>query len=252
MMTSARARLGFALLSPLLLAACDKLGGGGAGAAASAQPEPPKATGATTAAAAPAGTAQPAKPSGPVGYPLGAVKTIPDNCSKPSVILATAPGTVGQDYNWPWTRQAMLANQQFRVVDGPPAGPMQVRFQAYDYSSAIAVVATCSDGATCNQLGAMYKAIVRSSAPQLFCGPVPGVSGEGRRIAMMDPGGPQASLPAKSDVIGQCARISACMIASDQSTPGNPGLECQKAPSNFKLTCASRYPCSEVLACIGK
>lgn len=59
-------------------------------------------------------------------------------------------------------------------------------------------------------------------------------------------------LPAASDTIARCSRLNACLIATDRSTPGDPFLECQKAPSGFKLDCASRYPCSEVLACAGK
>lgn len=50
------------------------------------------------------------------------------------------------------------------------------------------------------------------------------------------------------DVVDRCARIAACMIATDPSTPGDPpgdpGLDCQKAPSKFKLDWATREPCA--------
>jgi hypothetical protein len=206
----------------------------------------------TTASAAKAGAAPAAAATG--GYPLTAVKTIADNCTKASVIMATSPKstTPSDTPGWQWTRQAMLANQQFKIVDGDPVAPMQVKFSVYDNGTYSALVAACHDGATCNQLAAMYKAVVRSSTPQILCGPVPGMTGSPQRVDILAAGNPKASVPEKSDIIGLCARLSACMIATDQSTPGNPGLECQKAPHTFKTSCATRYPCSEVMSCVGK
>ena len=64
--------------------------------------------------------------------------------------------------------------------------------------------------------------------------------------------GPQQNLPAAGDVVAACARLDACKIATDRSTPGDPFVECQKAPSSFKTECARKYPCAEVMACLGK
>jgi hypothetical protein len=72
-------------------------------------------------------------------------------------------------------------------------------------------------------------------------GPAFGWSPDGRK-----------NLPSTSDKVAACARLNACMIATDRSTPGDPFLECQKAPGKFKTECADRYPCAEVLACAGK
>lgn len=72
----------------------------------------------------------------------------------------------------------------------------------------------------------------------------------GRGAATARATDPKQNLP--TDVIGKCARLSACMIATDRATPGDPFLECQKGPTSFKTDCATRYPCSEVLACAGK
>lgn len=186
------------------------------------------------------------------GYDLSAIKAIPDNCSSPKVLLATAPKSVGADYAWNTTRQAMLANQQFRVVMGAPAIPGQVSLNIYEYGgNAFGVVAVCNDGGTCNQLAAMYKAIVRTSNPQVVCGPLPGISASPVASFKWD-ANPTGNLPADKDVGALCARLDACMIATDRSTPGDPFVECQKAPSSFKTECARRYPCAEVMACMGK
>ena len=187
-----------------------------------------------------------------MGYPLTAIKALPDGCTTPSVILATAPSSVGSSYGWNITRQAFLANQQIKIVGGQPAAPGEVHLAPYDYTgNAYALVATCHDGATCNKVAAMYKGIVRSSNPQLTCGKVNGV-GASPIAAFSWNADPRQNLPAASDPVALCARLDACPIATDRSTPGDPFLECQKAPGKFKTACATRYPCAEVMACLGK
>jgi len=203
------------------------------------------ATPATTGAASPA-----------QGYSLDVIKPIADNCSSAKVILTSAPANADNKYSWTFTRQAMLANQQFNVTSGPPTGPGQVQFLQFEAGtkkpdgswSARSLIAFCADGGTCNQLAAMYKAVVRSSNPQLVCGQLSGSFGDSSPVSIQQ-GDPKADLPADGDVIGMCARLSACMIATDRSTAGDPGLECQKTPTKFKTACAKKYPCSEVLAC---
>lgn len=193
-----------------------------------------------------------AAPAPAKGYDLGAIKAIPDNCSSPSVILATAPKSVGPDYEWAISRQALLANQQFKVVGGAPGAPGEVSLAPYQYNdNAYALVARCQDGGTCNQLAAMYKAIVRSSNPQVICGTVQGIGGSPVGSFRWE-GTPQGNLPGEKETIAACARLSACQIATDRATGGDPFLECQKAPQKFKRECATRYPCAEVLACLGQ
>lgn len=247
-------------VSSLLAVACGNDG--------SAKPDPagtgaqppaprPQATGATPGggqfAASPAQTGSPATPAptSGKGYPRDGLRTIPDSCASPLALLATAPGSVGDDYAWPISRQALLANQQFKVVSGDPTVPGEVQLSTYKYNNtAYALVARCKDGGTCNDVAAMYKGIVRSSNPQLVCGKLNGLSSApvGRGFGWA--GDPKQNLP--TDVVGKCARLNACMIATDRSTPGDPFLECQKAPMKFKTECADRYPCAEVLACTGR
>lgn len=210
-------------------------------------------------AATPAKTADPAPqkvvPAIPpaAGYPLTDIKAIPDNCATPAALLATAPGSVGDNYAWNISRQALLANQQFRVTSGDPAAPGEVKLATYKYNdNAYALVATCKDGGTCNNLAAMYKAIVRSSHPQVVCGKVNGISSSPVGSGFGWSADAKQNLPNTSDKVAACARLNACQIATDRSTPGDPFLECQKAPGKFKTECADRYPCSEVLACMGK
>jgi len=231
--------------------------------AAGASVEGGKAAEAKPANVAPAAetakAAEPAKAEGAVTrpdqqtYPLDAIKAVDETCATPEVLLSTAPKSVGPDHPWHTARQALLANQQFRVVSGAPSVPGEVSLATYAYSdTAYALVAKCKDGGTCNRLAAMYKAIVRSSRPQVVCGAkIQGISG-GPVHGFGWEGDPKANLPGSGDTIAMCARIDACMIATDQATPGDPFLECQKAPSKFKTACAKQYPCAEVMACLGK
>ncbi|MBK6516279.1 MAG: hypothetical protein IPG04_19790 [Polyangiaceae bacterium] len=186
-------------------------------------------------------------------YSMDGIKTIPDTCSNAHVILTQAPESVGVDYEWKYSRQAMLANQQYQVVDGKPSLPGQVSFQVHQadakLSNAWVLVANCADGTTCNHLAAMYKSIVKSSNPQVFCGDVPAHLGPMKKAVNLMAGGWKANLPATGDTISQCARLAACTIADKTDTKEDVGINCQKSPQSFKLNCADRYPCAEVLAC---
>ncbi len=201
-----------------------------------------------------AGARQPVATPAQQTYPLDGIKTVPDDCPLAKVLLATAPKSVGPDYAWHVTRQALLANQQFKVISGRlPEAPGEIDVIPWGYGeNAYALVAFCADGATCNRLAAMYKAIVRSSKPQVLCKtPIQGISDRPVGTFRWNDD-PKANLPQDGELPALCARLNACMIASDQSTPGDPFLECQKAPSKFKTDCAKRYPCAEVITCMGK
>ncbi|MFO0556115.1 MAG: hypothetical protein U0271_47500 [Polyangiaceae bacterium] len=187
-------------------------------------------------------------------YSLATIKPIADDCASAHVILVTAPEKVGVDYPWHYSRQAMLANQQYKVVDGAPAFTGEVSFDVYQadasQENAFVLVANCADGLTCNHLAAMYKAIVKSANPTPVCGDLPATVGTLRKSVNLLAGGPLANLPQAGDTIAQCARIAACTIADKTSTSEDVGISCQKAPSKFKLDCASKYPCAEVLSCM--
>jgi len=188
-------------------------------------------------------------------YSMVGITTISDDCATAHVIMATAPESVGADYEWKYTRQAMLANQQYRVVADAPHVRGEVAFEVHQADAslnhAFVLLANCADGLTCNHLAAMYKSVVKSSNPQVVCGDVPAAR-VGRFVKKTDlmAGGPKANLPASSDTISKCARVAACTIADDTATKDDVGIACQKSPSSFRLDCASRYPCAEVLACM--
>lgn len=184
------------------------------------------------------------------------VKTIPDHCSDAKAVLAVITDKVysGPGFEWKWARQVMLANPQFTVVPHAALMPGQVAFQDYEYgtSGAKALVAVCGHGGTCNQVAQAYKRIVRSSKPTVYCGPVPGLGGAASGVPMWRDGGPTANLPDSNDTISQCARLAACALVKDQSIPGDPGLECQRAPSGFRLACARQGTCTAVNTCAGR
>jgi hypothetical protein len=178
---------------------------------------------------------------------------MPNDCATPTVILANAPVSVGDSYGWQVSRQAFLANQQFTIVTGKPTAPGEVHLSAHHYNpfgtAVYALVATCDDGGTCNQVAAMYKTVVRSSKPQLMCGTPPGLTGDPITVSWsVDP---KDDLPPANNAEAACARLNACMLTYGGDTPGDPLLDCQENAANFKIACASRYPCSDVLACSG-
>jgi hypothetical protein len=198
---------------------------------------------------------------------MGNIKPIVAGCNRPWVILADAPPRKNGPENgtragWPFIRQALLANLEFRPVgrgqtdcDGVlcfPKAPGQVHFSEYPFKSteSLMLIATCADGTTCERLAAMYKGTIRVSRPQTGCGiNIPAIGAEGTAATLRAPGPPERALPGKRDSMAQCARLGACMTAFDHTVPGDPAIDCMKAPSRFKLQCASLYPCSEVLRC---
>lgn len=184
------------------------------------------------------------------------VPTVVDHCSDAKAVLAVVTDEVYSKpgFEWKWARQVMLANPQITVVPQAALVPGQVVFQDYLYGTngAKALVANCGHGGTCNQVAKAYKAIVRSSKPHVYCGKVPGLGREASGVPMWLEGGSAANLPQNGDAISQCARLAACTLLNDPSTPGDPGLECQRAPSRFQLGCARKPTCAAVVACAGR
>jgi len=218
----------------------------------------PTATAAATAAPTPSeGTAEAPKAAGNTDFPTDGLKTIADNCSAASVILASIPQKIASGWKegqeWNWAVQAMLANPQFTLRDDAPSQSMEVKFLQYQQPGDVAaLVAHCQDGVTCNKLAAMYKFVVPGGRPQLFCGAkIPSIQGVGETVVKLTPfGGTDAKIPDNKNVIGQCARLHACSRTLDHSTDDDLGLKCQRGPSKFKLACASKKSCAEVVACM--
>ena len=210
------------------------------------------ATAVATGSAATSATAAATAAAAGAGYPLSAIKTVNDTCGKCSVILGSAPVNKENLYGWVFVAQAMAAHPQFKLMfPGEPTAPMEVQFQMFEAgdgkapAKAMTIVGFAANGGTCNKLAAMYKAVVPSSNPQLFCGEPKGVA-KGRTV---DLAGWRALL---IDPMSKCTRLASCMFATDPATPGDPGLECQKAPHTFKTDCAMKDSCAEVVACAKK
>jgi len=222
------------------------------------------ATSATAATAAPTPNAAPpasapseAKAqSGASDYPTDGLKTIADSCSAATAILASVPRKVVEGWKdgqeWTWAVQALLAHPEFTLRDDSTAQTMEVKFLQYDQpNDAVALVAHCHDGVTCNKLAAMYKFTVPSARPQLFCGAkVPGLTGVGATVVKLTPfGGTDSKIPDDKNVLGRCARLHACTRRLDRSSAESLGLSCQRAPGKFKTSCAAKKSCDEVVAC---
>lgn len=206
---------------------------------------------AAPAAGAPSSEAGPADPPPlEVEYPFKGLATIPDDCKEPSVVLTTAPKSMGWSYDWTWTRQAFHANPQFQIVDWPgkPEKAMQVRLDMYAIPSGFALVGVCKDGATCNKLAAMYRATVPTCDPRLHCGALP-IAGEAKKSAIIPADGQWLPVDA-SNVVGRCARIGVCLRMKKEPFKGNPGVACQTSPSRFKTDCAKKATCDEVVECL--
>jgi hypothetical protein len=219
-------------------------------APSTATPPPSTSASAPIASEAPANVSSDVVP-GEIDYPFRGLATIPGDCSEPSTVLTTAPTKVGWDYDWMWTRQALYANPQFQIVDWPgkPNKPMQVRLDMYAIPGGFALVGVCLDGATCNKLSAMYKSTVPTCSPKLHCGALP-MSGAPHKSRLVPEGG--AWLPTEdSNVVGQCARIGVCLSVKHEKRVGsNPGIECQNSPRTFKVECAKKATCDEVVDCL--
>ena len=229
-------------------------------ASAAATPEPVATTAtppAASAAAVPSTPADAPAPASGSGYPTEGLKTIADNCSVASAILASVPKRIvegwKEGHEWNWATQALLAHREFALRDDTTERSMEVKFLQYDQPNGVAaLVAHCHDGATCNKLAAMYKFTVPGAKPQLFCGAkIPSIQGVGATIVKLTPfGGAGRKIPDAQNVIGRCARLHICSRKLDRSTPEDLGLSCQRAPMKYKTACAAKQSCQEVVACM--
>jgi hypothetical protein len=181
---------------------------------------------------------------------MASIKTIDDTCSKAHVLMSVLPANLKGGFPWTFLRQAVVVHQEFSNSSGaPPTKAGDVQYEMYDHGTANkALVAHCGDGATCNKLAAMYKALVPTSNPRPICGAVPDIKGTPQSVRI--PRSPnQLDLPKRGDTQAQCARLGSCAIYLNPATQGDPSVECQKAPSKFKLDCALKTTCQEVADC---
>ncbi len=213
---------------------------------ASAATAPASAT-APAASAAASASAAPAGKLSADGYSLDGVKTLADSCTTPWALFSTTKKGVFGIHHWPMADQAFHAHPQFKSIPGKPSAAGEVRFYAFDVDPKVSadtllLAVECADASTCNRVGAMYKAVVPSGRLELVCAPtVPSTVGAGTVMVL--------SPKFHDEVPFKCARVAVCMHKLDRAITGDKHLECQKSPAGFKLDCAKKDSCEEIVAC---
>jgi hypothetical protein len=174
--------------------------------------------------------------------------------------LAIPKQGYGSDtFEWRHARQVALANPQFEVVRKVERGskPNAIAFSAnaHEPTRGVALVARCKTSATCMEYAAAYRTVVPTAKPTPICGSNPNIGApiEGGKSVL--PKEAHASiaavLPDSKDAQSQCVRLAACKAARDYALAGDETMACMRSPSNFKLQCALKKSCAEVLACSG-
>ncbi len=199
------------------------------------------------------GATAPAAPGTPGEYDLSVINAMPSDCRSPSVMLAGVPHAMADkdDFVWAFAVQALFAHPEFKLVQRAALSEEnQVAFeQAQVNSSATGLVAYCKDGATCNRLAAMYKTTVPTSRPEVYCGKkwdkgrVP--EGFGNALSLQAVAKKKLAKEAGS----MCARIGVCKKRLNPALEGDPGVECQRKPSEAKYQCGKKDTCEEVVKC---
>jgi hypothetical protein len=191
----------------------------------------------------------------PWTYPETGFTAIATTCPDPYVVVVTLPEKAAADYDYYYTRY-MLHTYSRSFTEVPSAaglGPRQVAFREVNRKGQRSLVAKCGDARTANKFVAAYRNAVRGSTPQPVCGAdVSAWNSVKRAITfagkdLIPPAGD--SQPA---VEQQCARLGVCLAILRPETPGNPGVDCLRAPTRFDRHCTRKTTCSEVLDCLGK
>lgn len=165
-------------------------------------------------------------------------------CAEPIVLLAVVGKNAKPDIHLPWLEQAVLALR----TDVPGSAALRASFFRAPLKDKTGIVATCPSGEDCAWLAKQLKTMIPGQAPQGACRP--------DRLGIVGPLEPQEmhwALPAKDETIMKCARIQACFKLVRAGDESDPGLECQKNPSKFKLSCVgdSHPSCKPMLDCLG-
>jgi len=223
---------------------------------------PPRAS--SLAIAPPAASASADSPPRPApkgldAYPLDAVKTIPDECSSAWTALTVVTPAIREsspDWLWASAVQALYAHPEFEVVGGMPTAPMQVQiFEGKHGEKNFALWARCQDGATCNKLAAMYRAVNRTARPWVYCGAGDTkVDRDGSKVLFANQAAlvQEARSKLESAVDSQCFRIGICHTREGAGGGEDIGYQCNRKPSTFKLSCAKKATCAEVVQCVGR
>ncbi len=226
----------------------------------------PSATAPATAApSASANTAQPASAAPAASdYSRAELREIPENCKDARVVLAAVPKAQFDDktFKWRFPQQVLIADPaHFKAVSASnaPKGK-EIVFSSLEHlpTQGVALVAQCSPE-TCMRFAAAYKTVVPTSHPEVVCGklptvgaPVTSANGSDQLVPFASPDPLKAALPEKTDIVGQCVRLAACQAAKSFKLEGDPAIDCQRHPGPFKLACAAKASCAEVLECAAK
>lgn len=193
-------------------------------------------------------------------YSREGIAPVDDGCTEATVLLHVIPKFVYEKpgFRWRFAEQVMLANQQLtvsRLAISADGGPVVAFVDAnHSPTGGIALMASCSSGAACNELAAAYKIAVPTSKPELFCGDDPPTIERFREVEVIPWAKSKiwSALPAKDDAVAQCVRLAACEAQKTGKLDGDPAIECQKSPGKFPIRCATEKFCDDVLACAQK
>ncbi len=208
--------------------------------------------------AAPAATAAPVA-SALTDYSAEGLVALPENCVDSQVVLGAVPKNfyASDTFGWRHVRQVALANPRFKFVRNlnktAIAGEVAFTVNEHKPTKGVALVAHCGTAKTCLDFAAAYRTVVPTAKPTLLCGANPNI---GKRIlggenVLPDSGKIADVLPDKKDVQSQCVRLAACKAARDFRLETDEAQACMMKPSQFKLNCARKKSCEQVLSCSG-
>jgi hypothetical protein len=216
------------------------------------------ATGSSGAAMAAASSAPPAALS---DYSLEGIGELPEKCTDSAVVMMAVPKNYysSDSFDWRHVRQVALANPEFEIVRSLSAGskPQSIAFSENEHTptKGIALVAHCKTAATCLKFAAAYRTVVPTAKLTPICGANPNIGARitGGKSVLPDSGRIADVLPnsKNKDAQSECVRLAACKAARDHVLSSDETQECMKKPGAFKLHCAQKQSCEQVLACSG-
>jgi hypothetical protein len=156
-----------------------------------------------------------------------------------------------EEFGWSHAVQALFAHPDIKIVSRAALSKAgQVAFeQAKVNASATGLLAYCHDGATCNELAAMYKTTVPSSRPEVYCGKKWDQGSTPPAFRSRQSLEAQAKAKLEDEASSMCARIGICKKQQNPAREGDPGVDCQRKPSEAKYKCGQKATCEEVLKC---
>jgi hypothetical protein len=194
-------------------------------------------------------------------YSTEGIGSLPENCTDSAVVMMAVPKNYysNDTFDWRHVRQVALANPEFEIVRSLSAGskPQSIAFSENEHTptKGVALVAHCKTAATCLKFAAAYRTVVPTAKLTPICGANPNIGARitGGKTVLPDSGRIADVLPddKNKDAQSECVRLAACKAARDHALPSDETQECMKKPGSFKLHCAHKKTCEQVLACSG-